>query len=69
MLAAIYGPHYSRPSTIPGSRLTVVTGGNGIVAVVDAAQRVIITVYRARAPRPARAMPGERRKTPQSATR
>jgi len=46
VLAAICGPHYTRPSAIPGSRLSVVTGVNGVVAVVDAAQRVIITVYR-----------------------
>lgn len=47
ILAAIAGMHYSRPSTVRGSQLRVVTGGNGVVAVVDSVRRLVITVYRA----------------------
>lgn len=57
VLEAICGPHYTRPSAIPGSRLSVVTGVNGVVAVVDAAQRVIITVYRRSPARPRAPLP------------
>lgn len=46
VLAAIEGTHYSRPSAVRGSGLRVVTGGNGVVAVVDSARRLVVTVYR-----------------------
>lgn len=46
VLEAIRGPHYTRPSVYSGSRLAVITGCNGVVAVVDTAQRLIVTVYR-----------------------
>jgi len=48
VITALVGPHSTRPSDIAGSRLSIVTGYNGVVAVVDVGQRVIVTAYRQR---------------------
>ena len=46
-LTAIRGSHCSYPSTHADSPARVVVGSNGVVAIVDEACRMVITVYRA----------------------